>query len=149
MLTHVIAPTRDFTQISNVLVWDDDLSDTAFRLLVRALALGPAKARTTTVTALAAGLSGGRISTDRARRQLGRAGLLHSTRRRGTDGRVRTESLLSNVPLTTDEARRVFDAHPEIVGRGTAGRRPEAGKRTRGAPTARASGTVPLGKHRR
>ncbi|MFD9596517.1 hypothetical protein ACFWA9_27755 [Kitasatospora sp. NPDC059973] len=99
MLLHAIAPSRDFTQIANSLVWDDELSDSAFRLLVRALALGPAKARATTVTALAAGLSGGRVTTDRARRQLARSGLLHTTRRRGAAGQVRTESLLSSVPL--------------------------------------------------
>lgn len=53
MLRHVIAPARDFTQISNEQIWNDELSDTAFRLLVRALALPPAKARATTVTELA------------------------------------------------------------------------------------------------
>lgn len=142
MLTHAIAPTRDFTQISNALVWDDELSDSAFRLLVRALALGPAKARTTTVTALAAGLAGGRITTDRARRQLTRAGLLHTTRRRGAAGHVRTESLVSNVPLSADEAARLFDEHVEQ--RDSDGN-PGAGKRTRGTSSVRASGTVPPG----
>ncbi|MFJ9947208.1 hypothetical protein [Kitasatospora sp. NPDC091207] len=142
MLLHAIAPSRDFTQIANSLVWDDELSDSAFRLLVRALALGPAKARATTVTALAAGLSGGRITTDRARRQLTRAGLLHTTRRRGTAGQVRTESLVSNVPLDTAEAERLFDEHFEHTSRAGDGGPPDAGKRTRGPSTVRALGTA-------
>lgn len=111
MLTHVIAPTRDFTQISNDHIWNDDLSDAAFRLLVRALALSPAKARATTVTELAAGLSGGRITADRARKQLARAGLLNSTRWRCRGGQVRTESMISNVPVDDGDAERMFAAH--------------------------------------
>lgn len=39
MLRNVVAPERDFTQISNTQVWDGNLSDTAFRLLVRAVPL--------------------------------------------------------------------------------------------------------------
>ncbi|MER6401266.1 hypothetical protein ABT263_35285 [Kitasatospora sp. NPDC001603] len=142
MLLHAIAPSRDFTQIANSLVWDDELSDSAFRLLVRALALGPAKARATTVTALAAGLSGGRVTTDRARRQLARAGLLHTTRRRGAAGQVRTESLLSSVPLGAAEAERLFDGQFERVGRSGHGVPPDAGKRSRGSSSVRSSGTA-------
>ncbi|MGV9268544.1 hypothetical protein ACWDRR_28195 [Kitasatospora sp. NPDC003701] len=142
MLLHAIAPSRDFTQIANSLVWDDELSDSAFRLLVRALALGPAKARATTVTALAAGLAGGRITTDRARHQLADAGLLHTTRRRGAAGQVRTESLLSNVPLGAAEAERLFDEHFEHARRDGNDNPPGAGKRTRGTSSARASGTA-------
>lgn len=142
MLLHAIAPSRDFTQIANSLVWDDELSDSAFRLLVRALALGPAKARATTVTALAAGLSGGRITTDRARRQLARAGLLHTTRRRGTAGQVRTESLVSNVPLDAARSEQLFDEHFEHARREGDDNPPGAGKRTRGTSSARTSGTA-------
>ncbi|MFF1904927.1 hypothetical protein [Kitasatospora sp. NPDC058218] len=142
MLLHAIAPSRDFTQIANSLVWDDELSDSAFRLLVRALALGPAKARTTTVTALAAELAGGRITTDRARRQLTHAGLLHTTRRRVAAGQVRTESLVSNVPLDAAEAERLFDEHFEHARREGDDNPPGAGKRTRGTSSVRASGTA-------
>jgi len=111
MLRHVIAPSRDFTQISNALVWDESLSDAAFRLLVRAVATPEAAARRTTVTALASGLAGGRITAERARKQLERAGLLHTTRWRGAGGRLRSESLVSNVPLSAAEAGRIFAAH--------------------------------------
>ncbi|PYC62572.1 hypothetical protein C7C46_33425, partial [Streptomyces tateyamensis] len=99
MLRNVIAPARDFTMIANSHIWDDDLSDSAFRLLVRALALSEARARRTTVTELAAGLTGGRITADRARRQLTNAGLLHCAKRRDAHGQLRTESLVSSVPL--------------------------------------------------
>ncbi|MDH6576622.1 hypothetical protein [Kitasatospora sp. MAP5-34] len=144
MLRNVIAPSRDFTQIANTLVWDESLSDAAFRLLVRSLALPPSQARSTTVTELAAGLSGGRITVDRARRQLTRAGLLHSTRWRNATGQVRTESLVSNVPLTEADAERLFADH---FGRGGGGGGPRAGRRGSGGTTARGSGTaLPAGE---
>jgi hypothetical protein len=108
MLRNVIAPERDFTQIANAQLWDDNLSDAAFRLLVRAVALAPGRVRATTVTELAAGLAGGRITMDRARRQLAGAGLLHSTRWRDATGQVRTESLISNVPIGQAEADELF-----------------------------------------
>ncbi|MDH6126028.1 hypothetical protein [Kitasatospora sp. GP82] len=140
MLRHAIAPSRDYTQISNAHVWDENLSDSAFRLLVRSLALPPSQARTTTVTELAAGLSGGRITVDRARRQLSRAGLLHCTRWRNATGQVRTESLVSSVPLSEAEAERLFAEH---FGRGG----PDAGGRSPGEAAARGSGTaLPTGE---
>ncbi len=140
MLRNVIAPSRDFTQIANAQVWDENLSDTAFRLLVRSLALPPSRARSTTVTELAAGLSGGRITVDRARRQLSRAGLLHCTKWRNATGQVRTESLVSSVPLTEAEAERLF---AEQLGRGG----PGAGGRGSGRPAVRESGTaLPAGE---
>ncbi|WP_073928856.1 hypothetical protein [Streptomyces sp. CB03911] len=135
MLRHVIAPSRAFTQIANSHVWDESLSDAAFRLLVRALALPPARARATTVTELAAGLSGGRITADRARRQLTAAGLLHCARRRSATGQVRTESLVSNVPLDAAAAERLF------AGR-LAEAAPGAGRRSSGGTAPRASGTA-------
>ncbi|MCX5210280.1 hypothetical protein OG689_13435 [Kitasatospora sp. NBC_00240] len=122
MLGHVVAPSRAFTQIANTHVWDDSLSDAAFRLLVRGLSLPPARARATTVTELAAGLSGGRITADRARRQLTAAGLLHCRRRHSATGQVRTESLLSDVPLDAADAEQLF-----------AGCRTRPATRTRGA----------------
>ncbi|MET9618335.1 hypothetical protein [Kitasatospora indigofera] len=135
MLRHVIAPSRAFTQIANSHVWDENLSDSAFRLLVRALALPPARARATTVTELAAGLSGGRITADRARRQLTAAGLLHCARRRSATGQVRTESLVSNVPLDPAAAERLFAGHLADAAPGAGGRNP-------GAAAPRASGTA-------
>ncbi|GAA2233720.1 helix-turn-helix domain-containing protein [Kitasatospora cystarginea] len=140
MLRNVIAPSRDFTQVANTLVWDDDLSDTAFRLLVRALALPPSRARGTTVTELAAGLPCGRITADRARRQLSGAGLLHCARWRSATGQVRTESLISSVPLDEAEVERLFAEH-------FANGRPGAGRRAPGGPAARESGTaLPAGE---
>jgi hypothetical protein len=145
MLRHVIAPTRDFTQISNEQIWNDDLSDTAFRLLVRALALPPAKARTTTVTELAAGLSVGRITVDRARKQLMRAGLLHSTRWRCRGGQVRTESMISSVWLDEGDAERMFAAHFDKEDERRGG--PGAGRRGDGPPAASSDGTaLPTGE---
>ncbi|MFF7634434.1 hypothetical protein ACFZB9_14960 [Kitasatospora sp. NPDC008050] len=134
---------RDFTQISNEQIWNDDLSDTAFRLLVRALALPPAKARATTVTELAAGLSSGRITVDRARKQLARAGLLHSTRWRCRGGQVRTESMISNVPVDEGDAERMFAAHfdEEDERRGERRGGPGAGGRGGGQPAASSDGT--------
>ncbi|GAA1975419.1 hypothetical protein [Kitasatospora viridis] len=130
MLRNVIAPPRDFTQIANAHIWNDDLSDSAFRLLVRALALSEPAARRTTVTELAAGLTGGRITADRARRQLAKAGLLHSTKRRDASGQVRSESLMSSVSLDAGEAEQLF------VGR------PGAGERKVGRADAPSPGTV-------
>ena len=139
MLRHVIALSRDFTQIANAQVWDDNLSDAAFRLLVRSVALPPEQARTTTVTEVAAGLCGGRITVDRARRQLSGAGLLHSTRWRDAVGQVRTESLVSNVPIGQAEADELFAAHfaDEVPAAA-----PGAGKRGAGRTAPRASGTA-------
>ncbi|MFI6445239.1 hypothetical protein [Kitasatospora sp. NPDC050543] len=145
MLRHAIAPSRDFTQISNAQAWDDSLSDAAFRLLVRGMALPPSHARSTTVTELAAGLTGGRITADRARRQLARAGLLHCTRWRNATGQVRTESLLSNVPLSAAEAERYFAEH--LGQQQRCGRPPGAGGRGCGEAALRASGTaLPAGE---
>ncbi|WP_051970257.1 hypothetical protein [Kitasatospora azatica] len=138
MLRHVTAPTRDFTQIANAHIWDDDLSDAAFRLLVRALALSDAAARKTTVTELAAGLTGGRITADRARRQLGKAGLLHCGKRRNATGQLRTESLVSNVPLQRAEAERILAQQEQHESADP----PDAGDREDGPPVSRSSGTA-------
>ncbi|GAA1955073.1 hypothetical protein [Kitasatospora viridis] len=131
MLQHAIAPSRDFTQIANSHVWDDDLSDAAFRLLVRALALSAPAARRTTVTELAAGLTGGRITADRARRQLAKAGLLHTSTRRSATGQLRSESLVSNVPLRPDEAEQLLSSD-----------QPDAGKPKPAPPVGPPSGTA-------
>ncbi|MGK4580592.1 hypothetical protein [Kitasatospora sp. HPMI-4] len=135
MLRNAIAPSRDYTPISNTHVWDDNLSDSAFRLLVRSLALPPSRARGTTVTELAAGLPCGRITADRARRQLSGAGLLHCARWRNATGQVRTESLVSSVPIDEAEAERLFAEHFAKGG-------PDAGKRGSGGPAAQESGTA-------
>ncbi|MGF1429844.1 hypothetical protein [Kitasatospora sp. LaBMicrA B282] len=144
MLQHVTAPTREFTRIRNAQIWDDEISDSAFRLLVRAASLAPAKARTTTVTDLTAGLSVGRIAGDRARKCLTRAGLLHSLRWRSPEGRLRTESLLSDVPLTEDEGRRLLTEHFERLegGGGSDDAPPDAGEQQPGEPADRSPGTA-------
>ncbi|MFC8452669.1 hypothetical protein [Kitasatospora sp. NPDC057223] len=151
MLRNVIAPERDFTQIANAQVWDDNLSDAAFRLLVRAVALAPGRLRTTTVTELAAGLAGGRITMDRARRQLAGAGLLHSTRWRDATGQVRTESLVSNVPIGQAEADELFavrfaedgpDGGPDDRSGDYPDGGPGAGERGAGRAALRSSGTA-------
>ncbi|MDH6113368.1 hypothetical protein P3T36_001752 [Kitasatospora sp. MAP12-15] len=149
MLRNVIAPSRDFTQIANALVWDANLSDAAFRLLVRALALPDSRARSTTVTALAAGMSGGRVTMDRARRQLTKGGLLHCTRWRNDLGHVRTESLVSNVALNAAEAAEFFADHLEDGsgggnvggGGGSASGGPDAGRRESGVAAPPDTGT--------
>ncbi|TQF03083.1 hypothetical protein E6W39_13495 [Kitasatospora acidiphila] len=137
MLRNVIAPARAFTQIANAHIWDDDLSDSAFRLLVRALALSDVAARKTTVTELAAGLTGGRITADRARRQLVNKGLLHTTKRRDAGGQVRSESLVSSVPLRAEEAAEIF-----VSGRGGKAAVPGAGSRKVGRADVPSPGTV-------
>ncbi|MCC9312298.1 hypothetical protein LN042_35445 [Kitasatospora sp. RB6PN24] len=142
MLRNVIAPARGFTQIANVHIWDDELSDAAFRLLVRALALSDAAARKTTVTELAAGLTGGRITADRARRQLGKKGLLHSTKWRNAAGQVRSESLVSSVPLRAEEAEGIFAERRRVGGVGGAGGAPGAGTRKVGRADVPSPGTA-------
>ncbi|MCC9311250.1 hypothetical protein LN042_30035 [Kitasatospora sp. RB6PN24] len=122
MLRNAIAPTSAFTQIANAHIWDDGMSDAAFRLLVRALALSDAAARKTTVTELAAGLTGGRITADRARRQLAKKGLLHTTKWRNAAGQVRSESLVSSVPLDAEEAEGIFVGRRGVGGAGGVGR---------------------------
>jgi hypothetical protein len=140
MLRHVIAPTRAFTQIANSHIWDDDLSDSAFRLLVRALALSGDAARKTTVTELAAGLTGGRITADRARRQLRMKGLLHSTKWRSATGQVRSESLVSSVALRVEEAEELFAERRGVGG-------PGAGAREVGPPVSSSPGiALPTGE---
>ncbi|MGC0315576.1 hypothetical protein [Kitasatospora acidiphila] len=145
MLRNVIAPARGFTQIANSHIWDDDLSDSAFRLLVRALALSEAAARKTTVTELAAGLTGGRITADRARRQLGKKGLLHTTKWRNPAGQVRSESLVSSVPLGAEAAAEIFAERRGVGGLGGVGGvdgRPGAGSRKVGRADVPSPGTV-------
>ncbi|MCD0483508.1 hypothetical protein LO771_14130 [Streptacidiphilus sp. ASG 303] len=147
MLRHATAPQGDWTRVDNAVLWDDDLSDTAFRMLLRCLSLGDEEALTTTVTQIAAGLAGGRITVDRARRQLTRKGLLHAVKWRSATGQVHSESVVSTVPLGPDEAARIVTGHHGGEG-GERRRRPPlprvpyAGMRERGPAATPSSGTV-------
>lgn len=144
MLRHVSAPVRDFTKVRNSQIWDDDISDSAFRLMLRGQSLPPARAAATTVTELADGLTGGRITAARARGHLTRAGLLHTTRWRFRSGRVRSESLLCDVPISAEEAERLFAAHFEKLDgeprQVDSDREPDAGEREGGEPEAPSPG---------
>lgn len=146
MLRHVSAPTRDFTRIRNSQIWDDDLSDSAFRLAVRGQALTETKAARTTVTELADGLTGGRVTAARARKNLAHAGLLHHTRWRGRSGQIRSESLLCDEPMSEKDAERLFAAHFAQLERlerlDQSDDEPDAGGREDGEAEAPSPGTV-------
>ncbi|MBB5117080.1 hypothetical protein [Streptomyces eurocidicus] len=108
MLRHVIAPARFFSQVPNDLVRHPRLSANAVRLLIWQLSLPDgAASQPLSVTGERAGIKNATFT--RAKRELAAEGYLHEWRAQGEDGRWATRQLVSNVPLTAEDALRVRD----------------------------------------
>ncbi|MEU1310322.1 hypothetical protein ABZ419_15690 [Streptomyces cinnamoneus] len=132
MLRHAIAPARFFTQTPNEIIRHPRLSSDAVRLLQWQLSLPDGADQPLSETARQAGIK--KTAFIRAKRQLIDEGFLHEWRRQGVAGRWRTTQLISNVPLTPEEALAVRD------GDGDAAASPTAVEPAVGQPTPRAVG---------
>ncbi|MEV0171093.1 hypothetical protein AB0I00_08180 [Streptomyces sp. NPDC050803] len=123
MLRHAIAPARHFTQVPNDIIRNPRLSSDAVRLLTWQLSL-PADAKDSlSRTAERAGI--GKCAFLRAKRELKAEGYLHEWREQGVRGLWATVQLVSNVPLTGEEAAAARASGSEPV---PAGGPPAAGE---------------------
>ncbi|MEU6087597.1 hypothetical protein ABZ865_12435 [Streptomyces sp. NPDC047085] len=123
MLRHAIAPARHYTQVPNDILRHPRLSSDAVRLLTWQLSL-PADARDSlSRTAERAGI--GKCAFLRAKRELKAEGYLHEWREQGVRGLWATVQLVSNVPLTREEAAK---ARASGAGVAPAGGPPAAGE---------------------
>ncbi|MFI9239516.1 hypothetical protein [Streptomyces sp. NPDC053079] len=126
MLRHVIAPARFFTQVPNEIIRHPRLSADAVRLLQWQLSLPDGAHQSLSETAKQAGIK--KTAFGHAKQQLLDEGFLHEWRRQGVAGRWRTTQLVSNVPLTPEEALAVRDRDAQTS--------PTAAEPTAVAPTA-------------
>ncbi|MEU4210238.1 hypothetical protein AB0F13_09620 [Streptomyces sp. NPDC026206] len=127
MLKHAIAPAGFFTQVPNEILRHPRLSAAAVRLLTWQLSLPDGSGQPLSETAERAGIK--KTAFIRAKRELLAEGYVHEWRRQGEGGRWTTRQLVSNVPLTPEEARAVRD-----------GGQPTAQEPTVGEPAPRAVG---------
>ncbi|GAA0490654.1 hypothetical protein ABZ951_20305 [Streptomyces sp. NPDC046215] len=102
MLRHAISPERFFSQVPNEIIRHPRLSAAAVRLLTWQLSLPRDVDVPLSETAAQAGIK--KTAFIRAKRELVAEGYVHEWRRQGTGGRWTTTQLVSNVPLTPDEA---------------------------------------------
>ncbi|MFI1799195.1 hypothetical protein ACH427_17855 [Streptomyces sp. NPDC020379] len=132
MLKHVSAPARFFSQVPNEIIRHPHLSSDAVRLLTWQLSLPDGVDQPLSKTAEQAGIK--KTAFTRAKRELAAAGYFHEWRGQGAGGLWRTRQLVSNVPLTAEEAVAVRDggAPPSAVppaigepGRPAVGRSPK------------------------
>ncbi|MFG2328818.1 hypothetical protein ACGFMM_04260 [Streptomyces sp. NPDC048604] len=104
MLRHAIAPVGRFTQVPHEILRHPRLGSDAVRLLTWQLSLPDGVDEPLSKTAERAGLRN--FAFNRAKKQLKAEGYVHEWREQGERGRWRTEQLVSNVPLTPEEAAR-------------------------------------------
>ncbi|GAA2633328.1 hypothetical protein [Streptomyces axinellae] len=102
MHRHVIAPTRFFSQLPNDIIRHPRLSANAVRLLAWQLSLPEGADEPLWKTAERAGI--GKIAFQRAKSQLRAERYLFEWRRQREGGRWMTVQLVSNTPLSPDEA---------------------------------------------
>ncbi|MBB4891374.1 hypothetical protein FHS39_000374 [Streptomyces olivoverticillatus] len=93
---------RFFSQVPNEIIRHPRLSGDAVRLLLWQLSLPDGLDQPFYETAKSAGIK--KTAFTRAKRQLIAEGYFHEWRLQGPDGRWATEQLISNVPLTREEA---------------------------------------------
>ncbi|MBE9498032.1 hypothetical protein IHE61_02350 [Streptomyces sp. GKU 257-1] len=103
MHRHVSAPARFFSQLPNDIIRHPRLSAPAVRLLAWQLSLPEGADEPLWRTAERAGI--GKVAFQHAKRQLRAEQYLFEWRRQDADGRWQTVQLLTNVPLSPDEAR--------------------------------------------
>ncbi|MDT9688355.1 hypothetical protein Q5762_08295 [Streptomyces sp. P9(2023)] len=130
MLRHVIPPSRGFSQVTHEIIRNPDLNSDAVRLLSWQLSLPDSVDEPLSKTAERARI--GRGAFLRAKRQLKAAGYFHEWREQGVRGLWATRQLVSNVPLSAEDASALRSGRPtdtrpaagEPAGR-VAGRHPE------------------------
>ncbi|WP_245684964.1 hypothetical protein [Streptomyces exfoliatus] len=110
---HFNAPSRAFTQFSHELIRHPRLSSDAVRLLTWQLSL-PQGARESLSTSAQRARIGGHAFT-RAKRQLKEEGFVHERRVQVAGGRWVTQQLVSNTPLTADQAVKLLCRTPDPV----------------------------------
>lgn len=138
MLRHAIAPARFFSQVPNEIIRHPRLSSDAVRLLTWQLSLPADAADSLSKTAQSAGI--GKAAFLRAKRQLKDEGYVHEWREQVERGRWRTRQLVSNVPLSRDEAARVSSGSSQV---GSSQVGPTDVVPAVGAPTGRDVGRLP------
>lgn len=104
MLTHVIAPQRFFLQVPHEIVRHPRLGSDAKALLIYGLSLPRGAAGSLRRWADQVRLKSAAFT--RAKRQLLDEGYLHEWREQGDGGRWATVQLVTNVPLSREEAER-------------------------------------------
>ncbi|GAA0491566.1 hypothetical protein ACFQ2B_16390 [Streptomyces stramineus] len=107
MFRHAISPARFFTQVSNELIRHPRLSSDAVRLLLWQMSLPADAPQTLSETAKQAGIK--KTAFLRAKRELIAEGYLHEWRSQGPRGWWSTRQLISNVPLSAEQAVEVRD----------------------------------------
>ncbi|MEU5431278.1 hypothetical protein AB0H73_37530 [Streptomyces olivoreticuli] len=107
MLKHAIAPARFFSQIPNEIIRHPRLSSDAVRLLTWQLSLPDGVDQRLSKTAEQAGIK--KTAFTRAKRELAAEGYFHEWRGQGAGGLWRTRQLVSNVPLSDEQALAVRD----------------------------------------
>ncbi|MGX8907873.1 hypothetical protein ACR820_22085 [Streptomyces netropsis] len=102
MLRHVIAPTRFFTQVSNEIIRHPRLSAAAVRLLTWQISYPAGTDEPLGATAARADIK--KTAFTQAKRELVAEGYLHEWSEQVEKGQWVTIQLISNVPLTAEEA---------------------------------------------
>ncbi|MFI1799460.1 hypothetical protein ACH427_19215 [Streptomyces sp. NPDC020379] len=113
----------------NEIIRHPRLSSDAVRLLTWALSMADEALEALSDTAKRAGI--GKSAFTRAKRELAAEGFLHEWRQQGDGGRWSTEQMISNVPLTAEEADQARGGRPS-------GQSPATGE-----PKGRAVGRLP------
>ncbi|MDW4917415.1 hypothetical protein RB621_28700 [Streptomyces californicus] len=136
MLSHVIPPVRGYTKCSNSLVRHPRLCSDAKILVLYVQGL-PACDRDKALSEHARSLLMTGRAYQRAKAQLLVHGYVHERRERIAGGRWRTVQVMSNEPLTADQAARLYAGAPAdgyaVVGAGRVGRTGHAGQVGRAA----------------
>lgn len=109
MLRHVIAPARCFAQIPNAIIRHPRLNSHAVHLLAWQISLPPGADEPLSATARRADIK--KTAFQNAKRQLIDAGFVHEWRVRTDGGRYAIVQLISNEPLTPQQAAAVRDGH--------------------------------------
>ncbi|WP_406485476.1 hypothetical protein [Streptomyces sp. NBC_01563] len=140
MLRHVIAPSVRYTKASNDVVRHPRLDSDA-KLLVLYVQGLPDDASRKPLGELAGKVGiKGRVY-QKAKRQLVAHGYVHEWRSQGEGGRWQTEQLLTNIPLTREQAGLLRTAQPLVVAADPPVTPPPSEQfPTVGAPTARTAG---------
>ncbi|MFI7244542.1 hypothetical protein [Streptomyces qinglanensis] len=138
MHRHVSAPARFFSQLPNDIIRHPRLSAHAVRLLAWQLSLPEGADEPLWRTAERAGI--GKVAFQHAKRQLRAEGYLFEWRRQDADGRWQTVQLLTNVPLSPDEAREHAASARDVPAVARPVARPASRSAVRPAGTAPAAG---------
>ncbi|WP_240449983.1 hypothetical protein [Streptomyces sp. S1] len=131
---HFNAPSHGFTPFSHELIRHPRLSSHSVRLLTWQLSLPDNARETLSRTAERAGI--GADAFTKAKRQLIAEGFVHERRVQVAGGRWVTQQLLSNVPLSREQAVKIFVRDPRLLHRSPASPQvvPGDGNPATGAP---------------